>query len=580
LPTDAIILRQTVPLLSVPAMLLALACGSAPTVPTESEATGPLRGGAITVALSADVDSWNPYTTHEATSAAILDLVYPRLFVETGEGRGAEGLLPWLAESWEFSDDRLTLRFHLRAAARWSDGTAVTCEDVRFTYRAQMSEELAWPGVFIKGRIRDVSCPDPRTAEFHFTAAYADQLIDANDNAIVPQRYAEIPFEDWASTAWEDRIVTCGPFRVGAVHPGQEAVLERDPDWWGASATYLDRVVLRVYPDSASAVARLIEGEVDLLVKIPPLRATDVERSATTRLIDLPSLAYTYLGWNVLEPGAYRADRRSRGCRAGTQCSETDGDIRRLQATQPHPILAQADLRRALTLAIDRQDLIDGLWLGHAQTGSSPLVSANWAHDPSTALPFDPRRAAELLDEAGWRDRDGDGVRERDGRPLEIGVIVNSENRLRRDVLDRVGAGLARIGVRLIPEPLPRREFVERARDKSFDAVLSGWWAGTRIEPHNLLHTHAAVNRGNNLVSWSTPDSDGLLDRGLMAPGEIESAPIWQQWQSLFREEQPLTVLYEERTLVGLGRRVHGPDPFFLNPYFNVHQWWVAGGDR
>jgi len=563
-------------------ILVAVACGPGPSAPAspESEATVPQSGGTLIVALSADVDSWNPYTTHEATSAAVLDLVFPRLFIETGAGQGAEGMLPWLAESWEFSDDRLTLSFHLRPDARWSNGSAVTCEDVRFTFRAQMSEELAWPGVFTKGRIREVSCPDPSTAEFHFTSAYADQLIDANDNAIVSASYAEIPFGDWASTAWEERIVTCGPFRVGAVRPGQEAVLERDPEFWGAAETYLDRVVLRVYPDNASAVARLIEGEIDLLVKVPPLRAADVEQSTATRLIDLPSLAYSYIGWNVLEPSAYRRDRRSRGCRAGSPCTETESDIRRLQAAEPHPILSNAAVRRALTLAIDRQDLVDGLWLGHAQTGSSPLVSANWAHDPDSALPFDPRRATELLDAAGWHDTDGDGVRERDGVQLEISVIVTAENRLRRDTLDRLSAGLERIGVRLTPEPLPRREFVERARDKSFDAVLSGWWAGTRIEPHNLLHTHAAVNRGNNLVSWSTAESDELLDRGLAARSETESAPVWKRWQGLFREAQPLTVLYEERTLVGLGRRVHGPDPFFLNPYFNVFRWWLATGER
>ena len=291
-------------------------------------------------------------------------------------------------------------------------------------------------------------------------------------------------------------------------------------------------------------------------------------------------MAYAYLGWNVLEPSAYRRDRRSRGCGAGERCTESESDILRLQAEQPHAILAEPTVRRALTLAIDRQDLVDGLWLGHAQTGASPLVSANWAHDPESALPFDPRRAVELLDEAGWRDTDGDGVRDRNGMRLEIGVIVNAENRLIRDTLDRVSAGLERIGVRLTSEPLPRREFVERARDKSFDAVLSGWWAGTRIEPHNLLHTHAAVGRGNNLVSWSTPESDALLDRGLAARRAAESAPVWRQWQGLFREAQPLTVLYEERTLVGIGRRVHGPDPFFLNPYFNVDRWWVTTDDR
>ena len=115
-----------------------------------------LSGGTLVVALPGDVDSWNPYTTHDATSAALLDLLYPRLVLERGGDDGRTEFEPWLAESWEFSTDRLSLTFRLRPAARWSDGSPVTCSDVAFTHRIQIADELAWAGAFIKSRISSV----------------------------------------------------------------------------------------------------------------------------------------------------------------------------------------------------------------------------------------------------------------------------------------------------------------------------------------------------------------------------------------------------------------------------------------
>jgi peptide/nickel transport system substrate-binding protein len=535
----------------------------------------PAPSGDLVVALQADVDSWNPYTTHEATSAGVLDLLYPRLLVEKASGESSS-FEPWLARSWEFSPDRLRLTFYLREDAVWSDGAPVTCKDVRFTHGVQISDELAWSGAFLKDRISGVECPDDATAVFVFTEAYAGQILDANDDAIVPAAYGDVPLEEWAATPWEKRIVTSGPFRLSSVAPAQEAILERDPNWWSAETTRLDRVVLRIYPDATGILPRLLDGEVGLMLKVPPLRAGEVASREELKLARLPSLSYTYLGWNTLEPEAYLRDRRARGCGEEPPCRDTEADLERLQREHAHPVLGDPAVRRALTLAIDREDLVEGLWAGNARVGSSPIVSSLWAYDAETAMDFDPGQAAEWLDRAGWRDSDGDGVREKDGVPMRFGTIVNAENRVRRDALERVAASLSRVGVELTPEPLSRVEFVARARDKNFDAVCSGWWAGTRIEPQNLLHSRAALDRGNNLGSWSTPESDELLDRAAGATTREEALPLWKQWQGIFREQQPLTILYEEKRLLGIGAGVHAPTPNFLNPFQNLHEWWIA----
>jgi peptide/nickel transport system substrate-binding protein len=543
--------------------VLAAACSGGPT---------PSRG-TVVVGIRGDVDAWNPYVSADATSAMILDLLYPRLVREVGFGPGESGFEPWLATSWARSPDGREITFHLRQDAVWSDGHPVTCEDVRFTHGAQIAPAMAWPGAFIKARILAVECPDPTTARFRFREAYADQMLDANDDAIVPASYGRVPFESWRATAWNERAITCGPFRVGPVSPGQEAVLVRDATWWGAGDTRIETVILRVYPDAGQAVGRFLEGGLHVLPKFPPLRAAEAALRQDLELVDLPSLSFAYLGWNVLEPEAYVEERARRGCGTGGDCGPDD--LARLRRERPHPILADARVRRALTHAIDRHDLVDGLFGGHAVPGSSPIVSTLWAHDPRAALPYDRERAAALLAEAGWTRRGPGGLLERDGRPLQIQVIVNADNQVRRDALARVAASLAALGVRLVEESLPRAEFVARARDKRFDVVLGGWVAGSRIEPQALLHARAAANRGNNITSWSTAESDALLDQAAAAPSRDDAGPLWRRWQEIFRDEQPVTVLFEERALLGRSRRVRGAVPAVLNPFAGLPVWRV-----
>jgi peptide/nickel transport system substrate-binding protein len=453
----------------------------------------------------------------------------------------------------------------------------VRCEDVAFTLAVQRDAALAWDGAFLKNAIEAVECPDPATAVFRFARPSVYQALDANDDALVPAAYRAVPPAKWAETRWETQAVTAGPFRLESVQPGQEAVLARDPQFWIEGRPYLDRVVFRVYPDAAAALAALEAGEVDVLDKLPPLRAKELAGRAGLALVDAPGLAYTFVGWNALDPSAYAADRSARGCVRDKPCEETADDIRRLQRAHPHPVLADPLVRRALTLATDREDIVQGVLGGFGRIGSSPIVSAlGTVCDPSATLPFDPARAAALLDEAGWSGRDRDGVRRKGPLRLELTVIADAENGARREALERMAASLARVGAKLIAEPLPRAEFLARARDKRFDGVISGWRAGSRIEPQAILHTAAAAGRGNNLGAWSTPESDALLDRAAAAASPGEALPLWRQWQALFRDEQPYTVLYEERTLVGLSARVRGATPSPLSPYDGLEGWWLA----
>lgn len=553
------------------AALLAAGCGrsSAPTA-----AVPPL-----VVAITGDVTSWNPYTATDATSLALMNLLYPRLFHEEWTESGPV-LRPWLAESFRFDETGTVLSIALRDDARWSDGSPVTCGDVVFTYEAQIDPALAWGGSYLKERIRGVACDEQGGVRVFYSEAYPEALLDLNDDAIVPRAYAAVPLDAWRTTAWETRFIGCGPYAVARVAPGQEAVLARNPLFWADRATTIDGLVLRVFPDRALALGQLLQGGVDVVAGVPPQDAERVAASPRAKLHDVPSFGWTSIVWNALAPGAYGADRERRGCDREGGCPETADDIQRLQREAPHPALTDARVRRALTLATDREDIVRGLWRGYAKVAHGPIVSALAEHDPEAALPHDIDTARALLAEAGYRDADGDGVVERDGRPLVLRVAVNADNVVRKDVLARVSAGVARAGIRLEIDALPRAELARRARARDFDGLMIGWRAGTRVEPQATLHTRAALDEGQNHGTWSTAASDALMDRAARLTDAEERREAWRAWQRLFRDEQPYLPLYEERSLVAVSARVVRATPSPLDPLAGVERWTLAAPEK
>ncbi len=525
------------------------------------------------MALRGDLGSWNPYTVEDDATAHVLDLLYPRLMHESWRDGGLS-FVPWVAESWQATPDGRRLTIALRDGARWSNGAPITCDDVAFTHAARQDPALSWSGADDASRATLVPCREPHTVEFRFQRSSLNALFAVNDDALVSRDYRDVALSTWHATDWSARMIGAGPYRRLSVTPGQEAVLVRDEGWWNAPQPNIDRVVFRVYPDESLAVDALANGEIDLLERVPPVRAQALQQNPKLRLVELPALTETQIVWNLLRPEAYVADRQRRRCDADIPCREDESDITRLQQTAPHPILSDAAVRRALTLAIDRQDLIDGLLAGYGHVGDTPVISPLWAHDGVAAAAYDPEAARRELDAAGWVDRNHDGVREKNGRRLKLALLVNAESATKRDIAERCAVMLALVGVELQIEAVPRGVYAQRARDKRFDALLIGMRIGTALSVG--LHTRDAVARGLNMGSWSTAESDALLDQAAQAPSRELAKPAWVLWQQLVRRDRPVTVLYEERTLIGISARVQDATPSPLDPYDNLPQWWIA----
>ncbi len=499
------------------------------------------KNGTLVIGVLADIQNWNPYLTETKFSEALLALVYPSLAVEMPDYHDhPPTFAPALAQSWDFSENGLELTFQLRRDLIWSDGEPVTADDVVFTWQAQISEEVGWYGAYTKDFIDSVEKIDSHSVRFKFSQMYPYRLMDANEGLILPSHvWGELPFSDWHSTDWLPQVVGAGPFVPAGHVPQQDIVLGANPNYRLGEPAKIDRVVWRIVPDQLSLMTQLLAGEFDFVTSLAPEEAQRVQSDPDLRLVDIPHRGYTHICWNTSRPA-----------------------------------LADPRVRRALGMAIDRKTIIDTVYRGYAQPSVGPVLSSMWAFDDTLEpLPYDPRHAARLLAEAGWHDTDGDGLLEKDGRPLTLELLTNAENHMRQDICLLVARDLRAIGIDATPRTVEWGTFLSRLREGDFDGAVNRWVEPTQIDLEDVWHTTPEDVESSNYGRYSNDRVDSLIEEVSDVKDMNLQKELYGRIQHLIVDDQPYTFLVEGRKLRAISTRVRGSIQNDATPYFNLQAW-------
>lgn len=450
-------------------------------------------------------------------------------------------LVPRVAESWEYSDDRRTLTFRLRPGVRWHDGREVTAHDVVFTVeqvRDPAVENRTYPPLF--DHLESVTALDDRTVQ----ARYAKPTVEMLEGWRVPllPRHLAERGADLLTGEYASHPVGCGPFRFLRYRPGEEIVLEANDDYWDGRPR-IDRLVFRIYPDQRTGYQALLAGDLDILVVTPDLWHEAQESGAE----GLASLFYYRLnvwqiGWNQDGSNPYFADPR---------------------------------VRRAMLLAADRERFIANVLHGLARPAATSYhPDLIWTDAEVEPLPHDPEAARRLLDEAGWVDRDGDGVRERDGRPFAFTLMIFTST---QGINDHMAAWLqqswAEIGVRAEIEKLDWRHFRERRAQHRFEAAMAGLGFTPSPDQYELYHS-SARDGGFNTMGLADPEVDRLVEQGRTTWDDAGRKEVFSRLQHRLHELQPMACLLHFATPVLHDRRLLGIEPSPLD------HWRTSRGPR
>lgn len=452
---------------------------------------------------------------------------------------------PELAESYEWSDDHKILTFRLRKNLVWSDGVPLTAEDVRWTWQAQIHPAVAWDSAYMKEDIRDVEVIDPRTVRFHFTRVHATQLQQANEGMILPKHvWSKLPFEKWRDSGdwFRQNMVASGPFKIESWTPQQELVLVRNERYWQKDLPHLDRVVMRFVPDGSSLMTQFLNGEIDFLPQVTPNEAARIQARPDLTVIPYWSNLFVVVCWN------------------GT-----------------HPLFKDPEVRRALTLAIDRQAIVDTLLPGGAgRIGISPVIQAVWAHDETLRpWPFDPAEARRILAAKGWKDSDGDGLLDRAGQKFSFELTSNAGNQIRNDAAVMIQQQLRKVGIEAAPRILEFNTLVAETRSGDFAATVTGLSMDTSLDLAGNFHSRSIGEDRDNFFRYSNPEVDRLIDLVAVQRELKDAEPYLHQIERLIHKDQPATFLWESQRLAAVNKRIHDARPNLQAGFFNLQDWWV-----
>jgi len=521
-------------------LLLLSACGgtneegaeNAKPVPDE-----PVYGGTLRVAAGGEPDVLNSLITTSGYSGRILGLVNEGLIAFTPR-------LDWepvLASSWEWLDEGLTLRFHLRAGINWSDGQPFSAYDVERSY------ELFTDPVIASSRrsnfVDMLSCTalDSVTVEMRFKQKSRDQLFNANIPLLPAHIVDELDREQVENWPINRKPVGLGPFKVESWDSGERIVLVRNPYYWRHPKPYLDRMIFEFTPEQTVRLLKLESGEVDLVENIPPKDEARLKKTAKDiKIYPLSGRRFAYLCYNL-----------------------------------KRPFLDDVRVRRAISHAIDRRAFTENLMFGRAQPAASIIVPAlGWAHDSSLPVDaYDPDLSRKLLEEAGFADTDGDKVVERDGKAFEIGITTRTGDPVRENGILILQENLSRVGIKVKLNLMELSTALTEVRKGNFDIYYGHYNSRMSVDPTSLVTTGGVSNWG----AYSNPRIDELVQEGLREMDVQRAKEIWYQFQNVFAQDQPWTMLYYYDTLVGIRSDFHDCAPDNLSPFYGIENWWTSG---
>jgi len=488
--------------------------------------------GTLVFAATGEPTTLLPPVTDESLDRDIFDQIFLKLADIGPDGNtvGDGGFTPQLARQWEWTD-ALTLTFHLDPRALWQDGRAVTAADVAFSFAVYTDSILDSPYRPNLRHIATVSATDSLTAVFRFRDRYPEMFYDAvYQMRVLPAHHLDsLPRAQWRTAAFGRAPVGNGPYRFVRWVPGQSVELVADSTFF-LGRPHVRRLIWRVTSDHSVAVTQVVAGEADAIqVLVTPANIERAQQAEHLTLYPYAGSVYTFMGFNL----------------------RANGDKIRL-----HPIFGDPDLRRAIVLATDRERMVQSVFAGHAKVPPAP-ISQVWASLwlPDLAIPpFDTAESAALFERRGWRDTDGDGIRDRGGRPLSFHVATPTTSKVRGQYARLLQEQLRAVGVEVLIDEMESATLQERLRAGQYDAALQSWV--TDPAPSSGIPQLWRRGGASNFGGYDSPVFDRQVEQAVSA---TTPAAATQAWLGAFRtlaQDAPAVMLYALDNTAAIDSRV------------------------
>lgn len=397
------------------------------------------------------------------------------------------------------------IRFKLRDDVRWQDGQPFTSEDCVFTYDSLVSEEIASPRKPDFDLIRKVEAPTPYDFIVTYRKPYSSALLSWS-MPLIPAHILKGKSKQWWGDNFNRRPIGTGPFKFDSWKTNEYVKVSKNTDYWG-EGPWLDSVVLRTIPDPTSLRLAFETHQIDLFVlRLSPWAIESFEKDPKFEITTASALSYGYVGWNM---------RR--------------------------PFFEDPKVREALTLATNIPDILKFVYYGNGVQSNGIYVPELWFSDSTLKpLPYDPEKAKQLLDEAGWK-VGKDGIREKNGQRFTFKLITNQGNDVRKDIATLMQDNLKKIGIEVKVEIYEWAVFIERFINKNeFDACVLGWSVSSDWDVYQIWHSSQTGNDQLNHVGYKSKEADSLIEELRQEYDRARIKELASKLQRRIYEDQPM----------------------------------------
>ncbi len=506
---------------------------------TEATPSGePKQGGNLVLGTSGEPVLFNSLYHQDSASADVTDLVFAGL-MSTNENLE---VVPSIAVDYpEISENGLEWTYTLREGVLFHDGQEVTAEDVVFTYSIFLHEDYTGPRAGSFTALEKVEAVNDYQVKFTLNEADA-RFSTLMGYGILPKHIlGDIPVADLEEYREFniEKPIGAGPFKFVSWTPGQNLVVEAFDEYF-EGRPYLDRVTFRFASDANALVLLLETGDIDHMI-VPTTELATVRSYDHVTVSDVLALRYDYIGWNL--------DR---------------------------PLFQDVRVRQALTLALDRQEIVDTIMEGNATVAHAPVSPLSWAYNDNVPrFDYDPERAKQLLAEAGW-EPGADGILQKDGERLSFTILSNSGNVVRRDIGIIAQQYYSQIGIEVKAEQMEWGAFLEKINPPNFDfdAVVLAWGLALDPDPSAIWHSKEIEN-GLNRSAYRNARVDEISDMNTSILDQTERAAALAEVWEILAEEQPYTYLFYPQQFVAMTNDLKGFTHHPRVDMYRVNEWWL-----
>lgn len=483
----------------------------------------PESGGSLISAMTAEPSGLISMIAGESASSAITSNIFNSL-LKYDKNLELEGDL---VKNWEISADQKSIIFKLKPNLKWADGKPLTSADVLFTWQAVTDEKTASPYASDFQLVKKAETPDPLTFTVTYEQAYAPALDSWAGLQILPKHLLE--GQDLHTTAFARNPVGSHYYKLDSWTHGENLKLSRNANSVLGQAR-IDKLVTRIIPDNSAQFLELMADHIDYMgldpikySRIIPARPELQQRLALYKEL---GNSYTYLGFNL-----------------------------------KHKPFDDVRVRRAINYAIDKQEIIDGVYLGLGINIASPYKpGTRWSNPALTPYPYDPAKARTLLKEAGFADTDGDGILERDGKPFAFEIVTN-QNKEREKSAVLIQRRLKDVGIDVRIRAIEWASFISRfIKTGDFDVVVLGWGLGLDPDQYNIWHSSQQAPGQFNFIGYNNPAVDKLLEQGRLELNPDKRMKIYHEFARVLLEDSPIVYLSAGYGLTAINKRVKGID--------------------